>query len=102
MCPGVPGSTEGVSSPGQLTHANHNKADRQTSSRKSASMWLCHVHNLINARLGKADFDCLLLDEVYDCGCGPDENPTLSSSGMSTPVASETQAGMSHEHQDWE
>jgi hypothetical protein len=64
-------------------------------------MWLCHVHNLINARLGKADFDCLLLDEVYDCGCGPDGD-TTSSSVTSAVGASETQAGLSHEHQDWE
>jgi len=42
----------------------------QTSSRKSASLWLCHVHNLINARLGKPEFDCLTLDATYDCGCG--------------------------------
>ncbi|KAI9632988.1 ERV/ALR sulfhydryl oxidase domain-containing protein, partial [Dioszegia hungarica] len=44
----------------------------QTSSRKTASMWLCSVHNRINERLGKAEFDCLTLNEVYDCGCGPE------------------------------
>ncbi|ORX37942.1 ERV/ALR sulfhydryl oxidase domain-containing protein [Kockovaella imperatae] len=44
----------------------------QTSSRKAASMWLCHVHNMINERLGKPEFDCLTLDEKYDCGCGED------------------------------
>ena len=42
----------------------------QTSSRKSASLWLCYVHNLINLRLGKEEFDCLTLDATYDCGCG--------------------------------
>ncbi|KAL7420754.1 hypothetical protein Q5752_004706 [Cryptotrichosporon argae] len=42
----------------------------QTSSRKSASLWLCHVHNEVNARLGKPEFDCLTLDAAYDCGCG--------------------------------
>ncbi|EIW71700.1 hypothetical protein TREMEDRAFT_23431, partial [Tremella mesenterica DSM 1558] len=42
----------------------------QTSSRKSASLWLCHIHNLVNARLGKPEFDCLTLDATYDCGCG--------------------------------
>ena len=65
-------------------------------------MWLCHVHNLINARLGKEDFDCLLLNEVYDCGCGPEGNSTSSSTGGGAAMASETQAGLSHEHQDWE
>ncbi|WRT69485.1 uncharacterized protein IL334_006471 [Kwoniella shivajii] len=50
----------------------------QTSSRKSASLWLCHVHNLVNERLGKPEFDCLTLDETYDCGCG-EESSTISS-----------------------
>ncbi|KAE8219886.1 hypothetical protein CF319_g6502 [Tilletia indica] len=45
----------------------------QTSSRKAASLWLCTVHNRVNARLGKEQFDCLKLDETYDCGCGGDE-----------------------------
>ncbi|KAL0579637.1 hypothetical protein V5O48_002409 [Marasmius crinis-equi] len=42
----------------------------QTSSRRSASLWLCHVHNQVNARLKKPMFDCAHLDETYDCGCG--------------------------------
>jgi FAD-linked sulfhydryl oxidase len=33
---------------------------------------LCHVHNQVNARLGKPEFDCAHLDETYDCGCGDD------------------------------
>ncbi|KLT38268.1 hypothetical protein CC85DRAFT_267437 [Cutaneotrichosporon oleaginosum] len=41
----------------------------QTSSRKAASMWLCSVHNLVNERLHKPEFDCLTLNDVYDCGC---------------------------------
>lgn len=41
----------------------------QTSSRKSASLWLCSVHNMVNTRLGKPEFDCLTLDSTYDCGC---------------------------------
>jgi hypothetical protein len=36
-------------------------------------MWLCHVHNLVNERLGKPEFDCLTLDATYDCGCGDGE-----------------------------
>jgi hypothetical protein len=35
-------------------------------------MWLCSVHNMINERLGKPEFDCLTLNDVYDCGCGPE------------------------------
>ncbi|KAK1217228.1 hypothetical protein PQX77_020118 [Marasmius sp. AFHP31] len=42
----------------------------QTSSRLTASTWLCHVHNQVNERLKKPEFDCAHLDETYDCGCG--------------------------------
>ena len=42
----------------------------QTSSRRSAALWLCHVHNQVNARLKKPEFDCAHLDDEYDCGCG--------------------------------
>ncbi|KAI0067614.1 hypothetical protein BV25DRAFT_1818998 [Artomyces pyxidatus] len=42
----------------------------QTSSRRSASLWLCHVHNQVNERLKKPEFDCAHLDDEYDCGCG--------------------------------
>lgn len=31
---------------------------------------LCFVHNQVNARLGKSEFDCANLDATYDCGCG--------------------------------
>jgi hypothetical protein len=44
----------------------------QTSSRKTASLWLCYVHNLVNKRLKKEEFDCTKLDSTYDCGCGDD------------------------------
>ena len=42
----------------------------KTSSRMAAALWLCHIHNLVNDRLGKPIFDCANLDETYDCGCG--------------------------------
>ncbi|KAF8870484.1 ERV/ALR sulfhydryl oxidase domain-containing protein [Infundibulicybe gibba] len=48
----------------------------QTSSRRSASTWLCAVHNKVNERLQKPSFDCAHLDETYDCGCG--EQPSTS------------------------
>lgn len=44
----------------------------QTSSRKTASQWLCYIHNLVNQRLEKEEFDCTKLDDTYDCGCGDD------------------------------
>jgi len=42
----------------------------QTASRRSAALWMCSVHNEVNARLGKPEFDCANLDSTYDCGCG--------------------------------
>lgn len=42
----------------------------QTSSRRSAALWLCSIHNEVNLRLGKPEFDCAHLDSTYDCGCG--------------------------------
>ncbi|EPZ36898.1 Erv1/Alr domain-containing protein [Rozella allomycis CSF55] len=31
--------------------------------------WLCGLHNKVNLRLGKAEFDCERLNERWDCGC---------------------------------
>ncbi|KLO15085.1 hypothetical protein SCHPADRAFT_927368 [Schizopora paradoxa] len=50
---------------------------RKTSSRRSAALWLCHVHNEVNKRLEKPIFDCAHLDSTYDCGCG--DEPILDS-----------------------
>ncbi|KAK3841244.1 MAG: ERV/ALR sulfhydryl oxidase domain-containing protein [Linnemannia gamsii] len=41
----------------------------QTSSRASLSNWACSVHNIVNVRLGKPEFDCSTLSDVYKCGC---------------------------------
>lgn len=45
------------------------------------------MHNQVNARLGKPEFDCLTLDETYDCGCGDDANMPSSVSIASSPSA---------------
>lgn len=45
----------------------------QTASRKNAALWGCHVHNKVNDRLGKPEYDCTTILEDYDCGCGSDE-----------------------------
>jgi len=42
----------------------------QTASRQSAAGWLCFLHNQVNERLHKPEFDCADLDAAYDCGCG--------------------------------
>ncbi|KAK0559998.1 hypothetical protein OC844_004033 [Tilletia horrida] len=57
----------------------------QTSSRMAASLWLCTVHNRVNARLGKKEFDCAKLDETYDCGCG--DGPGAKNGTGTSPVA---------------
>ncbi|EGV61191.1 hypothetical protein CANTEDRAFT_116630 [Yamadazyma tenuis ATCC 10573] len=45
----------------------------QVTNRKTAAIWGCHVHNKVNERLGKPEFDCTTILEDYDCGCGSDE-----------------------------
>lgn len=109
MCPGVPGLAERVPSSGQsslLTTGRPGKriiADQsKTSSRKSASLWLCHVHNLVNARLGKPEFDCLTLDATYDCGCGPEGNATSSDGAETAGAGAGAAATAMLPHEDWE
>lgn len=41
----------------------------QTGSRAAAAGWACFVHNQVNARLGKDEFDCGRIGDFYDCGC---------------------------------
>ncbi|KAK6205293.1 ERV/ALR sulfhydryl oxidase domain-containing protein [Scheffersomyces amazonensis] len=45
----------------------------QTSSRKTAALWGCDIHNKVNERLSKPEYDCTTILEDYDCGCGEDE-----------------------------
>lgn len=45
----------------------------QTSSKEHASQWGCHVHNIVNKRLGKPIFDCMDISDKYACGCDDDE-----------------------------
>jgi FAD-linked sulfhydryl oxidase len=46
----------------------------QVASRNAAATWACHVHNQVNARLGKEAFDCSKIGDFYDCGCGSEED----------------------------
>lgn len=55
---------------------------------------LCHVHNQVNIRLDKPEFDCTNLDATYDCGCGDDP------SSSSTLLAPNPGSTPSVEHQD--
>jgi FAD-linked sulfhydryl oxidase len=48
----------------------------QTASRKSAALWGCDIHNKVNEKLKKPEYDCTTILEDYDCGCGSDEKLT--------------------------
>ncbi|KAF2280877.1 uncharacterized protein EI97DRAFT_366515 [Westerdykella ornata] len=48
----------------------------QVSSRSAAAMWGCFVHNLVNKKLKKPEFDCEKIGDAYDCGCGEDDKDT--------------------------
>ncbi len=41
----------------------------QTGSRNAAAGWACFVHNQVNKRLKKPEFDCNAIGDFYDCGC---------------------------------
>lgn len=45
----------------------------QVGSRQIAAGWGCHIHNKVNERLDKPEYDCTKILEDYDCGCGDDE-----------------------------
>lgn len=46
----------------------------QLGSRQNAVMWGCQAHNVVNKRLGKAEYDCTYIFDEYDCGCGSEED----------------------------
>jgi hypothetical protein len=54
----------------------------QVSSRSAAAAWGCHVHNQVNKKLGKDEFDCSNIGDFYDCGCA--EDPKEKKEGSST------------------
>ncbi|KAK3940877.1 putative fad-linked sulfhydryl oxidase [Diplogelasinospora grovesii] len=45
----------------------------QTSGRNAAAGWACFVHNEVNKRLQKEQFDCNKIGDFYDCGCGEED-----------------------------
>nr|XP_033818399.1 FAD-linked sulfhydryl oxidase ALR [Geotrypetes seraphini] len=44
------------------------KAQADTSSRNNFSRWMCLLHNEVNRKLGKAEFDCSQVDERWRDG----------------------------------
>ena len=55
---------------------------------------LCHIHNLVNTRLSKPEFDCTKLDEAYDCGCGPDEKSSKKDDINGEPMTQDSVTGL--------
>jgi FAD-linked sulfhydryl oxidase len=47
----------------------------QVNSRNNAAGWACLVHNEVNKRLKKTEFDCSKIGDFYDCGCGDEKKP---------------------------
>jgi len=43
---------------------------------------LCALHNEVNKRLQKPEFDCAHLSDKYDCGCG--DEPITTKEGTKT------------------
>ncbi|KAK3677636.1 hypothetical protein LTR78_002486 [Recurvomyces mirabilis] len=66
----------------------------QVSSRSSAAVWACHVHNEVNKSLGKEVFDCSKIGDFYDCGCAEDAKDEMSEKALGT---GEGKAEMSEE-----
>jgi FAD-linked sulfhydryl oxidase len=53
----------------------------QVSSRSAAAMWGCMVHNIVNKRLHKPEFNCENIGDAYDCGCGDEEGTDKDKAG---------------------
>ena len=41
-----------------------------TSGRSALSLWFCRIHNMVNVKLGKPEFDCSKVDERWKDGWG--------------------------------
>lgn len=46
-------------------HKELEKLPPRTASRKDLTIWLCELHNSVNARLGKPIFDCATVFDVW-------------------------------------
>lgn len=58
----------------------------QTSSRDAASQWGCHIHNLVNERLHKPEFDCGSVTETYKCGCADEDAATATATATTEGI----------------
>jgi FAD-linked sulfhydryl oxidase len=55
----------------------------QVTSRSTAAVWACVVHNEVNKRLKKDIFDCSKIGDFYDCGCA-EEGKSGEAAGKTT------------------
>ncbi|KAF9163020.1 hypothetical protein DFQ26_003022 [Actinomortierella ambigua] len=60
---------------------SHDCTHAENASRTALSNWACSVHNLVNVRLGKPEFDCGTLFEVYKCGCADEPESSGGTGG---------------------
>ncbi|EGO54967.1 hypothetical protein NEUTE1DRAFT_147635 [Neurospora tetrasperma FGSC 2508] len=65
----------------------------QTSGRNAAAGWACFVHNEVNKRLKKEQFDCNKIGDFYDCGCGDEGAKKAGEAGAGAEVKTETKKG---------
>jgi hypothetical protein len=61
----------------------------QVGSRNSAAGWACFVHNEVNQRLNKPNFDCVKIGDFYDCGCGDEDKKKEEEKGKTEGSTSE-------------
>lgn len=71
----------------------------QVASRSTAAAWACHVHNVVNKRLKKKEFDCSKIGDFYDCGCAEDEADEKKGKGVQkkdafTPLVLDEKEGL--------
>ncbi|KAK4241201.1 ERV/ALR sulfhydryl oxidase domain-containing protein [Achaetomium macrosporum] len=66
----------------------------QTSSRNAAAGWACFVHNEVNKRLKKEQFDCNKIGDFYDCGCGDEEGKKVDELKERNGVTLEKEEGL--------
>jgi len=63
----------------------------QTSSRNNAAGWACMVHNEVNKRLKKEEFNCQNIGDFYDCGCGDEDGKKKEEGGAAAAAGNQAE-----------
>lgn len=53
---------------GKLFHLRLKESPIQIDNQEKLSQWLCRIHNKVNIKLGKAEFDCSKVNERWRDG----------------------------------